>query len=115
MLSPISARISLPEKTYQPNYSMELSERCIQILEKEGWPHIYEWSDSPGAVYPEHSHQDKVVIFITEGSLSMRMQGETKELKAGDRLNIPPDTLHSATVGQQGCQFVVGEMVAGDS
>ncbi len=94
---------------------MELSERCIQTLEKEGWPHIYEWSDAPGTTYPEHQHQDKVVLFITEGSLELTMGGQTHELRPGDRLDIPPETPHLATVGPEGCQYVVGEMVEGDS
>lgn len=96
-------------------FHMELSERCIQALEKEGWPHVYEWSDAAGTEYPEHSHQDKVAIFITEGSLSVHINGETKELQAGDRLDIPPNVAHSVMVGPQGCQFVIGEMIEGDS
>ena len=94
---------------------MELSERCIAQLEKEGWPHIYEWSDPPGTTYPEHSHADKVVIFITEGSLQLTIGGLEHDLRTGDRFDIPPQTPHAAAVGPDGCQMVVGEMIAGDS
>ena len=59
---------------------MELSERCIQILEKEGFPHVYEWQDEAGTVYPEHGHQDKVTIFITEGSIDFTITGATQTL-----------------------------------
>ncbi len=94
---------------------MELSERCIQTLEKEGFPYVYEWSDKPGTVYQEHSHQDKVTIFLIEGSIELTINGKTQILKAGDRFNIPPLTPHSAVVGTSGCQYVVGEMIDGDS
>ena len=94
---------------------MELSERCIQILEKEGFLYVYEWSDKPGTVYQEHTHQDKVTIFVTEGSIEVTIKGLVQALKAGDRLNIPPLIPHSAVVGPEGCQYVVGEMVDGDS
>jgi quercetin dioxygenase-like cupin family protein len=94
---------------------MELSERCIQTLEKEGFPYVYEWKDEPGTVYPEHLHQDKVSIFITEGSLELKIGDESYLLKAGDRFNIPPQVPHSGVVGQEGCQYVVGEMIDGDS
>ena len=94
---------------------MELSERCIQTLEKEGFTHVYEWSDAPGTEYAAHSHQDKVTIFISEGSIRMDIGGEQKDLRAGDRLDIPPKIPHSAVVGPHGCQFVVGEMIEGDS
>lgn len=94
---------------------MELSERCIQALEKEGFPYVYEWSDKSGAVYPEHTHQDKVTMFVTEGSIELTINGQSHSLKAGDRFNIPPQTPHSAIVGPNGCQYVVGEMIDGDS
>jgi len=94
---------------------MELSERCIAQLEKENWPHIYEWQDKPGKVYEEHSHEGKVVIFITEGSIDFTINGATHTLRTGDRFDVPPQTPHSAMVGPSGCQFVVGEEIDGDS
>jgi len=94
---------------------MELSERCIATLEKEGFPHVYEWQDKPGTVYPEHSHQDKVTLFITEGSVDLTIADVTHSLRTGDRFDVPPGLPHSALVGPQGCQYVVGEMIDGDS
>ncbi len=94
---------------------MELSERCIAQLEKEDWPYIYEWQDKPGTVYAEHSHQGKVVLYITEGSIDVTIGGVTHQLKTGDRFDVPPHTPHSATVGPDGVQFVVGEEIDGDS
>ena len=94
---------------------MELSERCIAQLEKEGWPHIYEWSDPPGTAYAEHHHADKVAIFITEGSLELTLAGQVHQLRTGDRFDVPPQVPHTAVVGPNGCQYVVGEVVDGDS
>lgn len=94
---------------------MELSERCIAQLENEGWEHVYEWQDKAGAVYEEHSHEGKVVLLVTEGSMDVAIDGTTSTLRAGDRLDIPPHTPHSALVGPQGVQFVVGEEIEGDS
>jgi quercetin dioxygenase-like cupin family protein len=94
---------------------MELSERCIAQLEKENWPNIYEWQDKPGTVYNEHSHQGKVVLFITEGSIDLTIDSSTRTLRTGDRLDVPPQTPHSAVVGPSGCQFVVAEEIDGDS
>lgn len=93
---------------------MELSERCIQTLEKEGFPFVYETQDAPGAIYEEHKHEGKVTLFITEGSFEITLQEETKNLAAGERIDIPKDTPYSAVVGPQGCQLVVGEMINGD-
>lgn len=89
---------------------MELSERCIQTLEKEGFISVYECSDAPSLVYAEHQHDEKVALIVTEGTLLVKMSGQTKELLPGDRIDIPAHTLHSGVVGPQGCQYVVGEM-----
>ncbi len=94
---------------------MELSERCIAQLEKEGWAHIYELQDKPGIIYSEHSHQGTVVVLITEGSIVYTVNGVPHSLKTGDRLDIPPRTPHSAVVGPTGVQYVVGEEIDGDS
>jgi mannose-6-phosphate isomerase-like protein (cupin superfamily) len=89
---------------------MELSERCIAQLEKEGWRHVYEWSDAPGTAYPAHTHTDKVVFFVTEGSFSVEIQGQTHQLRTGDRFDVPPQTPYTMVIGSEGCQYVVGEM-----
>lgn len=94
---------------------MELSERCIAQLEKENWPYIYEWQDKAGTVYEEHSHQGKVVLLITDGSIDFTINGVTHHLKTGDRMDVSPATLHSAVVGPAGVQYVVGEEIDGDS
>ncbi|MCA9360947.1 hypothetical protein KC845_00150 [Candidatus Kaiserbacteria bacterium] len=94
---------------------MELSERYIKTLEKEGFINIYEWQDVSGTEYPLHSHQDKVTIFLTDGSVTFDFSGVKKELVAPIRFDVPPNTPHSAVVGPQGAIFIVGEMIEGDS
>lgn len=93
---------------------MELSEKCIQTLEKEGFTYVYETQDAPEAIYEQHQHQDKVTIFITEGVFDITVGSQTKSLSAGDRFNIPPATPYSAVVGPFVCQMVIGEMIDGD-
>jgi len=93
---------------------MELSERCIQTLEKEGFPSVYEVQDAPDSIYPEHTHEGKVSLFLTEGTMLVTMGTEITTLTPGDRLNIPKDTPYSAVVGPYGSQIVVGEMIQGD-
>ena len=94
---------------------MELSEKCIAIFEKEGFPFVYEWTDAPNTIYEEHKHQDKVSLFVTDGSIEMNVAGEIILLTLGKRYDVPPHTKHSAVVGPDGCNFVVGEMIDGDS
>jgi glyoxylate utilization-related uncharacterized protein len=88
---------------------MELSERCIQILEKEGFSSVYEESYSAGSLCSERRYENRVSIFVSEGLFTLSILGQTHSLQAGDRFNIPANTPHSAVVGPQGCQLVVGE------
>ena len=94
---------------------MELSERYIQIFENEGFPSVFEWSDKPGTVYPEHAHAGKVSLFITDGSITFDFSGEKKELIAPVRFDVPVGVTHSAVVGPHGWIVIVAEEIAGDS
>lgn len=93
---------------------MELSERCIQTLEKEGFNNVYETQDAPEAIYEEHIHKGRVTVFVTEGSFAITMAGQVTNLVAGDRCNIPPNVPYSALVGPAGCQLVIGEEIDGE-
>lgn len=88
---------------------MELSERCMQTLENEGFPTVYEWSDPARTEYPEHAHEGKVTLFVTDGSITLDFEGTEKVLKAGDRFDVPIGKLHTAVVGDRGWKVVVGE------
>jgi len=93
---------------------MELSETYIKKLSAE-YPSVYEWQDPPGTVYEEHEHQGKTTLWLTDGSIEMKVNGEIINLKAGDRYNVPPKTKHTAVVGPNGWIVIVGEEIEGDS
>ncbi len=94
---------------------MELSERYIQTLENEGFASVYEWQDAAGTVYEEHSHEGKVSIMVTDGSITFSLNGKGKEIVAGQRFDVPVGMPHSAIVGPQGWIGIVGEEIEGDS
>lgn len=82
---------------------------------KEGFRHVYEWSDEAGTVYPAHTNKDLVSFAILQGSLFITIDDETKELTPGKRFDVPPGEEHSAYVGPEGCSYLVAEMIEGDS
>ena len=94
---------------------MELSERWLQKFEDENFASVYEWQDAPGTVYEEHVHQGKVSLFVTDGSITFDFSGEKREVRAGERFDVPPGKSHSAIVGPQGWIAIIGEEIAGDS
>lgn len=60
------------------------------------------WSNEPGYRYGEHEHDYHKVLFCTSGSISFRTPAGNIDLRPGDRLDLPPGTPHSATVGPEG-------------
>jgi glyoxylate utilization-related uncharacterized protein len=88
---------------------MELSERWIKKFEDEGYSSIYEQQDTPGTIHEERIHNGKVSLFVTDGSITLDLSGEKKDLKAGQRLDIPAGIPHSVVVGPQGWIGIVAE------
>lgn len=56
----------------------------------------------PGKTAPKHKHPGEEIIYVIEGTLEYRLEGQPAvTLKAGDVLFVPAGVVHSATnVGQ---------------
>ena len=61
---------------------------------------------APGAVVPEHSHDNEQVGFLVEGSLSFTVGGECEELTPGGSWRILSHVPHSLVVGPEGAVVV---------
>ena len=85
-------------------------EEVKEHLKKAGFKTIYEWKDKPYTLYPSHEHKDKVCLYIVEGRVTLHFKEGDVELKAGDRLVVPPNTPHTGEVSGDGCHYVVGQM-----
>lgn len=65
--------------------------------------HPYTWSNGPGDRYSAHTHPYHKVLYVVEGSIRFDLDsGESLELTAGDRLDLPAGVEHSAEVGPAG-------------
>lgn len=64
----------------------------------------YSWSNGPHDAYAAHSHPYDKVIYAVQGSITFGLPALEQKLtlKAGDRLDLPADIVHDATVGPQG-------------
>ncbi|MCA9359055.1 hypothetical protein KC926_02520 [Candidatus Kaiserbacteria bacterium] len=89
---------------------MELSERYIQTLEKEGFTTVSEWQHGPNEVLVERRHADKVSYLVTDGSIEFLIDGQSNDVLPGQRVNIPSNTPYSAKVGAGGVIYIMGEM-----
>jgi len=71
----------------------------------------YSWSNGPHDTYAAHSHPHEKVLYCVEGSISFMLESEGKrvDLRSGDRMVLPPGTVHSAVVGPTGCTCIEGK------
>ena len=53
------------------------------------------WDVKAGSPLPEHSHHHEQVASVVEGTYELTVDGETKQLKAGEIAVIPSNVPHS--------------------
>lgn len=92
-----------------------MNKDLIKNLQDKGFTNIYEWTDEPNTEYPEHSHKGRVSFYLTKGDIQMNIGGTIKIIKAGEHIDVPVGVPHTAKVGPNGCTFIVGEEIKGDS
>jgi quercetin dioxygenase-like cupin family protein len=73
------------------------------------------WSNGPGDRYGAHEHGYDKVIVVASGSIvfGLPRRGETIDLAAGDRLELPAATSHDAVVGPTGVTCLEAHLPAG--
>ena len=52
----------------------------------------------PSALVPEHAHENEQITVVTSGAMEFTMGDETRILRAGDGVCIPPNVSHSARI-----------------
>ena len=88
------------------------TQELVRRMRDEGYS-VFEWSDSPGSIYPVHSHNDDQSHWLISGSIRFEVDGfGTAVLNAGDRDFMPRGTRHSAAVvGNEPAVYLIGSKV----
>jgi quercetin dioxygenase-like cupin family protein len=60
----------------------------------------------PGALVPEHSHDNEQLGVCASGSATFRIGDETRELGPGDTWSIPSNVPHEVQVGPEGAVMI---------
>jgi quercetin dioxygenase-like cupin family protein len=68
----------------------------------------YSWSNGPRDVYAEHSHSYEKILYCVAGSITFTLPDRKIRLGPGDRIVLPPGTVHGAVVGADGCTCIEG-------
>ena len=86
-----------------PHKHTPTEDELRQLMEQMGLS-PYRWSDVPGAIYHEHTHDYEKVLYVVSGSITFGFPivGEPTVLQAGDRLELPAGIRHNAVVGPEG-------------
>ena len=73
------------------------------------------WANGPLERYPGHRHGYDKVLVAAHGSITFRLPELDREvtLRAGDRLDLPADTLHAAEVGPDGVTCLEAHLTRG--
>jgi quercetin dioxygenase-like cupin family protein len=77
-------------------------------LEREGFT-VVRWNDAPGRVYTPHAHDHDESLWMVAGGMTFVIDGTRYHLAAGDRLQLPRGTVHSAEADASGAQYLIGE------
>jgi quercetin dioxygenase-like cupin family protein len=71
------------------------------------------WSNDPGDRYVSHDHTYDKIIVVTSGSITFGLAHGSVELAPGDRLELPAQTAHDASVGSDGVVCLEAHLPAG--
>jgi len=95
--------MTTPLVTPWPDSTAPTESKLRQLCADEGLS-PYPWSNGPHDVYSAHTHTYDKVIYVVRGSITFGLPelGQKLTLNAGDRLDLPADTVHDAVVGAQG-------------
>jgi quercetin dioxygenase-like cupin family protein len=63
-------------------------------------------SMDPGAIVVEHSHPNEQLGVVVDGSVTITVGDETRDMQTGDAYVVPPDLVHSGIAGPQGVTLV---------
>ncbi len=60
----------------------------------------------PNVLVPEHQHENEQVGFVLRGSVTMTVEGQSRELRVGETYTIASQLPHSAKAGGDGVSVV---------
>lgn len=80
-------------------------------LEKEGFSNFSIQKDSPTKHYSPHKHNVITTHVVLDGQITITVFGRPKVLDVSDRFDIPANVIHEATVGPNGCAYLIAEKI----
>ena len=89
--------MSLRLERWSPADGPLTEKRLMRLMEFEGYD-VLVYTYRPGTVFSEHEHAQAKCDAVLEGVLRVTADGQTFDLRQGDRLYVPARTRHTAEV-----------------
>jgi gentisate 1,2-dioxygenase len=88
------------------------TEEMTQIMLREGLDPLLEVVE-PNRKMPDHRHPFTEIRVLLKGEMIFSVAGNQMLLRAGDRIEVPPNTRHAHHAqGQTACECLVAQRVA---
>ncbi|CAG7969185.1 unnamed protein product [Penicillium salamii] len=89
------------------------------LVRKWGFQHIFTWTDGGNTHYSPHTHTGLTTHLIRRGSLTITypednaklpsVQVKKETFRVGERVDVPAGKVHEVWIGDEGCEYVIGE------
>lgn len=94
---------------YFTNFYRNISDEGIEErIRQEGFE-ASRYHNNPGDVYDPHQHPETTLLAFLDGSMKVKVGKETYQCNKGDKLVIPGNVIHGATVVKDGYTFFWSE------
>lgn len=88
------------------------TEEMTQIMVREGLDPLLEVVE-PNRKMPDHRHPFTEIRVLLKGEMIFSVAGNQMLLRAGDRIEVPPNTRHAHHAqGQTACECLVAQRVS---
>ncbi len=93
---------------YKKFYHNLKEDQIRKLIEKDGFDPI-KIIDKAAFEYRPHNHPETKILAFLRGSMKLFIQDQEYFCEPGDKVIIPGNVEHSATVGAEGCEFFWSE------
>ncbi|KAL4959715.1 uncharacterized protein BDV14DRAFT_193527 [Aspergillus stella-maris] len=100
-------------------YTIGSRGECECLVKDWGFKHVFTWADGSNAYYPPHTHGGLTTHLIRRGTLTITYPDDNKKLyngevrketfRTGARVDVPAGKRHEVWIGDEGCEYVIGE------
>ncbi|CEL07266.1 hypothetical protein ASPCAL10429 [Aspergillus calidoustus] len=100
-------------------YPIGTRSECERLVKDWGFRHVFTWTDGSNAYYPPHTHGGPTTHLIRRGTLTITYPDDNARLHNGEvvketfgvgaRVDVPANKRHEVWIGEEGCEYVIGE------